>query len=174
MWSRAIAWVMLGCYHQTFADVASGTTDAEEFERSLEQMGACANRAIALDADCADPYSLLAMYQMERRAFDEAVPKRSSTACCGSIQSLRSRDMCKGWLTRTPTMCGAASTDCALRSYPMAINASVLDTQRRKLFSDSSKQRARQPVGGVNTVLTRSPDLDAIDKNRLDTNCLGD
>jgi len=71
--SYAIAWVMLGWIFQQYVDVASLAREAESRESSLESMLNCARKAIEADPDCADAYSLLAMYNLELKEFDRAL-----------------------------------------------------------------------------------------------------
>jgi TolB-like protein/Tfp pilus assembly protein PilF len=71
--SYAIAWVMLGWIHQQYVDVASLASDAASEETSLEAMLDCAHKALAADPGCADAYSLLAMYHLELKEFDQAL-----------------------------------------------------------------------------------------------------
>lgn len=68
----AIAWVMLGWYHQNFVDIAGGTGFLDNAEQPLVEMKTCAEKAIQLDPGCADAYSLLAMHCMECGDFDGA------------------------------------------------------------------------------------------------------
>ena len=70
--SYAIAWVMLGWIYQQYADVASTASDSNSPEMALASMLDCAHKALAADPSCADAYGLLAMYQLEMKAFDEA------------------------------------------------------------------------------------------------------
>lgn len=69
----AIAWVMLGWYHQIFAEVVTGLNRREKVLESVAKMRACADQALAIDKDCADAYSLLALAHMELREFEEAM-----------------------------------------------------------------------------------------------------
>ena len=71
----AVAWVMMGWYHQNYADVAGGLNDndSEIRTKSLKAMHECAQRAIAIDAMCADAYSVLAQYHLELGEFDAAL-----------------------------------------------------------------------------------------------------
>ena len=68
----AIAWVMLGWYHQCFVDVAGGFRSPEVVSSSLENMQRCAQKAIELAEYCADAYSVLALYHLEKREYDLA------------------------------------------------------------------------------------------------------
>ena len=68
----AIAWVMLGWIHQFHSDVASGANDAERMRSALAATYDCIQKALAADPDCADAHGLLAMYQLELKAFDKA------------------------------------------------------------------------------------------------------
>ena len=72
----AIAWVLLGWVYQQYVDVASLATDDTSHEsgeiNSLASMLNCAQKAIAADPLCADAYSLLAMYHLEIKEFEQA------------------------------------------------------------------------------------------------------
>ncbi|MEJ2178264.1 MAG: adenylate/guanylate cyclase domain-containing protein, partial [Gammaproteobacteria bacterium] len=63
----ATAWVMLGWFHQCYADVASGLNSPESKSEELGAMQKCAQNAIDVDPYCADAYSVMAMYHMELR-----------------------------------------------------------------------------------------------------------
>lgn len=67
------AWVLLGWYHQNYADVAGGATDSASKRAAHASMLDCARRAIELDPSCADAYSVMAMYHLECREFDQAI-----------------------------------------------------------------------------------------------------
>ena len=69
----ATAWVMLGWFHQCYADVASGLNSAESMSTELAAMQKCAQNAIDIDPYCADAFSVMAMYHMELRQFDLAI-----------------------------------------------------------------------------------------------------
>ena len=69
----ATAWVMLGWFHQCYADVAGGLNSSESMSERLGLMQKCAQNAIDIDPYCADAYSVMAMYHMELREFDLAV-----------------------------------------------------------------------------------------------------
>lgn len=69
----ATAWVMLGWFHQCYADVASGLYSSESMSEELGAMRKCAQNAIDVDPYCADAYSVMAMYHMELREFDPAI-----------------------------------------------------------------------------------------------------
>lgn len=71
--SYATAWVMLGWFHQCYADVASGLNSPESMSEELNAMQKCAQNAIDVDPYCADAYSVMAMYHMEHRDFDLAI-----------------------------------------------------------------------------------------------------
>jgi adenylate cyclase len=68
----AIAWVMLGWYYQNFADIGVALSSDQERKSSLSSMRDCARKAIELDPFCADAYSVMAMYHMEKNEFDAA------------------------------------------------------------------------------------------------------
>ncbi|MGI9316728.1 MAG: tetratricopeptide repeat protein, partial [bacterium] len=69
----AMAWVMLGWFHQNSVDVAGGIQNAQSMLDALDAMRHCAQKAIEIDPYCADAYSVMAMYHMELREFDTAV-----------------------------------------------------------------------------------------------------
>ena len=69
----ATAWVMLGWIYQQYSDVASLATDSAKNSNPTEQMLACAERALNADPECAEAYSLLAMYHLEVRSYDQAL-----------------------------------------------------------------------------------------------------
>lgn len=69
----AIAWVMLGWFHQNFVDVAGGVRDSAAMHEALTAMCECAQKAIEIDPFCADAYSVMAMYHMELNEFDAAI-----------------------------------------------------------------------------------------------------
>ena len=71
--SYAIAWVMLGWFYQYNSDVASGANDTNSMEAALASMLDCAQKALVADPSCADAYSLMAMYHLEVKAFDQAM-----------------------------------------------------------------------------------------------------
>ena len=71
--SYAIAWVMLGWIYQQYADVASLSSDSNSLESTLKSMLDCAQKALAADPSCADAYSLMAMYHLEVKEFDQAL-----------------------------------------------------------------------------------------------------
>jgi adenylate cyclase len=68
----AIAWVMFGWYYQNYADIGGALRSEEERKAALSLMQNCARKAIELDPFCADAYSVMAMYHMERSEFEEA------------------------------------------------------------------------------------------------------
>ena len=69
----AIAWVMLGWIYQQYADVASLASDPDDVNNTLGSMLDCAQKAIDADPYCADAYSLMAMYYLEIKNFDQAL-----------------------------------------------------------------------------------------------------
>ena len=69
----AMAWVMLGWYHFTFADVGGWRGDAEQRKLARAPMRKFARKAIEVDPYCADAYCLMAMYHLEQKEFDEAI-----------------------------------------------------------------------------------------------------
>ena len=68
----AIAWVMLGWIYQQYADVASTASDDEGAESALSKLLDCARKALEADPKCPDACSLMAIYHLEVKAFDEA------------------------------------------------------------------------------------------------------
>ncbi len=86
----AMAWTMLGWYHQNFADVATGVVCDAVREEAMTRMLECASRAIELDPQCADAYSVLALYWMERREYDKALDNamRSVEFAPGNAENL--------------------------------------------------------------------------------------
>ena len=69
----AMAWVMFGWFHQNYADVAGGENDTVKRQAALTSMWECARRAIEIDPSCADAYSVMALYHMERKEFEQAI-----------------------------------------------------------------------------------------------------
>lgn len=69
----AMAWVMFGWFYQNYADVAGGENDAVKRQTALTSMLECTQKAIEIDPSCADAYSVMALYHMERKEFEKAI-----------------------------------------------------------------------------------------------------
>jgi len=86
----AIAWVMLGWFHQNYVDVAGGMSDSTAVREALDAMRECAQKAIELDPSCADAYSVMAMCHMELKEFDAAIEyaERSIELAPGNAENI--------------------------------------------------------------------------------------
>ncbi len=69
----AIAWVMRGWLYFTEADVASGIHDSRQFEEAQAAAFRCGHKALELDPNCADAYSMLSLTHLNARDHDEAI-----------------------------------------------------------------------------------------------------
>jgi len=69
----AMAWVMLGWTHHQEIDAAVGYTYEGNRESPLKAAMDCAERALKLDPECADAYSLLSVCCLSNGQYDQAI-----------------------------------------------------------------------------------------------------
>ena len=69
----AIAWAMRGWLHFNEADVGGGIGDQARFEKAQSAAFRCGERALELDAECAEAYGMLALTHLNAREHDKAM-----------------------------------------------------------------------------------------------------